>query len=340
MRHSQAKFIRGMDQPILPQETNSDPIFLPDNTPVPFLIVIGGATATGKSSLAISLALRLKAKILSADSRQVYREFNIGTAKPTLAEQNLVPHALIDICEPIETLTLAQYQGLAQTLIQTPSPKLLVGGTGLYIKSIVRGLKIPRVAPQMELRSQLKTLGQSQLYSFLQQVDPESAQRIHAHDQVRTLRALEVYYVTGRSITEQQGEYPPSYPLLQIGLDCESVEASDRRIEQRTRQMLEMGFETEVKTLCEKYGKNLPLLETLGYGEMKRYLSGDISLSAAADLIVLHTRQFAKRQRTWFRADPTIEWFDADRRDLLDQVWNRIRDFLDNNPVEQVNAIL
>ena len=329
-----------MDQPILPQETNSDPIFLPDNTPVPFLIVIGGATATGKSSLAISLALRLKAKILSADSRQVYREFNIGTAKPTLAEQNLVPHALIDICEPIETLTLAQYQGLAQTLIQTPSPKLLVGGTGLYIKSIVRGLKIPRVAPQMELRSQLKTLGQSQLYSFLQQVDPESAQRIHAHDQVRTLRALEVYYVTGRSITEQQGEYPPSYPLLQIGLDCESVEASDRRIEQRTRQMLEMGFETEVKTLCEKYGKNLPLLETLGYGEMKRYLSGDISLSAAADLIVLHTRQFAKRQRTWFRADPTIEWFDADRRDLLDQVWNRIRDFLDNNPVEQVNAIL
>ena len=329
-----------MDQPILPQETNSDPIFLPDNTPVPFLIVIGGATATGKSSLAISLALRLKAKILSADSRQVYREFNIGTAKPTLAEQNLVPHALIDICEPIETLTLAQYQGLAQTLIQTPSPKLLVGGTGLYIKSIVRGLKIPRVAPQMELRSQLKTLGQSQLYSFLQQVDPESAQRIHAHDQVRTLRALEVYYVTGRSITEQQGEYPPSYPLLQIGLDCESVEASDRRIEQRTRQMLEMGFETEVKTLCEKYGKNLPLLETLGYGEMKRYLSGDISLSAAADLIVLHTRQFAKRQRTWFRADPTIEWFDADRRDLLDQVWNRVRDFLDNNKVEQVNAIL
>lgn len=329
-----------MDQPILPQETNSDPIFLPDNTPVPFLIVIGGATATGKSSLAISLALRLKAKILSADSRQVYREFNIGTAKPTLAEQNLVPHALIDICEPIETLTLAQYQGLAQTLIQTPSPKLLVGGTGLYIKSIVRGLKIPRVAPQMELRSQLKTLGQSQLYSFLQQVDPESAQRIHAHDQVRTLRALEVYYVTGRSITEQQGEYPPSYPLLQIGLDCESVEASDRRIEQRTRQMLEMGFETEVKTLCEKYGKNLPLLETLGYGEMKRYLSGDISLSAAADLIVLHTRQFAKRQRTWFRADPTIEWFDADRPDLLDQVWNRVCDFLDHNKVEQANAIL
>ena len=294
----------------------------------------------GKSSLAISLALRLNASILSADSRQVYREFNIGTAKPTLSEQKLVPHTLIDISEPIETLTLAQYQGLAQALIQTPNPKLLVGGTGLYIKSIVRGLKIPRVAPQMGLRSQLQTLGQRQLYAFLQQVDPPSAQRIHAHDQVRTLRALEVYYVTGRPITEQQGEYPPSYPILQIGLDCESIEAGDRRIKQRTQQMLEMGFATEVKTLCEKYGENLPLLETLGYSEMKQYLNGDISLLEAEKLIVLHTRQFAKRQRTWFRADPTIEWFDADRSDLLDQVWNRVRDFLDNNKVEQINAIL
>ncbi len=339
MSHYQAKFIRGMDQPILPQELNFDPIFLCSNTSVPLLIVVCGATATGKSSLAISLAVRLNAEILSADSRQVYRELDIGTAKPTLLEQRQVPHHLIDICEPIETLTLAQYQGLAQALIQTPSPKLLVGGTGLYIKSIVRGLKIPRVAPQMELRSQLQTLGQSQLYAFLQQVDSPSAQRIHANDQVRTLRALEVYYVTGRPITEQQGEYPPTYPILQIGLDCESVEAGDRRIEQRTRQMLEMGFETEVKRLCEKYG-DLPLLETLGYGEMKRYINGEISLLEAEKLIVLHTRQFAKRQRTWFRADSSIEWFDADRSDLLDQVWNRVRNFPDNNKVEQVNAVL
>jgi len=324
-----------MDQLILPEELNSDRIFLSPNTPVPFLIIVCGATATGKSGLAISLAQRLNSVIISADSRQVYREFNIGTAKPTPSEQTLVPHHLIDLCDPIETLTLAQYQGFAQSLIQTPSPKLLVGGTGLYIKSIVRGLKIPRVAPQMELRSQLQSLGQLQLYSFLQQVDPESAQRIHAHDQVRTLRALEVYYVTGRPITEQQGEYPPSYPILQIGLDCESVEAGDRRIEQRTRHMIEMGFETEVKTLCEKYGKDLPLLETLGYGEMKRYLNGDISLLEAEKLIVLHTRQFAKRQRTWFRADSTIEWFDADRPDLLDQVWNHVLDFLDNSKARQ-----
>ena len=339
MSHYQAKFIRGMDQPILTEESNCDRIFLSSNTLVPSLIVVCGATATGKSSLAIFLAQRLNSSIISADSRQVYREFNIGTAKPAPLEQHLVPHYLIDICEPIETLTLAQYQGLAQSLIETPGPKLLVGGTGLYIKSIVRGLKIPRVAPQIELRSQLQALGQSQLYAFLQQVDPPSAQRIHANDQVRTLRALEVYYVTGRSITEQQGEYPPTYPILQIGLDCESVEAGDRRIEQRTRQMLEMGFETEVKTLREKYGE-IPLLETLGYGEMKQYINGEISLSEAEKLIVLHTRQFAKRQRTWFRADSSIEWFDADRPDLLAQVWNRVRDFLDHNKVEQVNAIL
>ncbi len=333
MSRYQAKFIRGMDQPILPEETNIDRVFLSSNTPVPTLIIVCGATATGKSSLAISLAQRLNSMIISADSRQVYREFNIGTAKPTPSEQKLVPHYLIDICDPIKTLTLAQYQGLAQSLIQSSSPKLLVGGTGLYIKSIVRGLKIPRVAPQTELRSQLQSLGQRQLYSFLQQIDPESAQRIHANDQIRTLRALEVYYVTGRPITEQQGEYPPSYPILQIGLDCDSVEAGDRRIEQRTRQMLEMGFEAEVKTLCEKYGEDLPLLETLGYGEMKQYLKGGISLADAEKLIVLHTRQFAKRQRTWFRADPTIEWFDADRPDLLDHVWKRVHTFLDNDKV-------
>ncbi|MEY3221491.1 MAG: tRNA dimethylallyltransferase, partial [Cyanobacteriota bacterium] len=137
------------------------------------LIVICGATATGKSGLALNLAQRLETVILSADSRQVYREFDIGTAKPTVAEQKLVPHYLIDICEPNETMTLADYQEQAQALIASLgiSPLLLVGGTGLYIRSIVQGMKIPRVAPQPELRSQLESLGQSQLYQMLKQVD-------------------------------------------------------------------------------------------------------------------------------------------------------------------------
>ncbi len=324
------------------------------------LITICGSTATGKSGIALAIAQRLNSVILGADSRQVYREFDIGTAKPTAAQQQLVPHYLIDICAPTETLTVAGYQQQAQALIEkrsgvsrgaeeqrsrgaeeqevrsfsppaspaTPaSPALLVGGTGLYIRSIVQGLKIPMVAPQPELRSQLLSLGQTQLYDMLQQVDPAAAKKIHANDPERTVRALEVFYVTGRPISEQQGENPPDYPILQIGLDCDSAALSDR-IAQRTEQMLEDGLVAEVEFLCQKYGFDLPLLNTLGYQEIKQYLAGDIPLDEAKNLIVLHTRQFAKRQRTWFRAYPQIEWFDANSPNLLEQIWQRVQSFI------------
>ncbi|MEG4147813.1 tRNA (adenosine(37)-N6)-dimethylallyltransferase MiaA [Microcoleus sp. Pol12B5] len=299
---------------------------------MPKLITICGATATGKSGVALALAGRLQSSILSADSRQVYREFDIGTAKPTAVDRTCVPHHLIDICDPTETLTLAEYQQQAQKLISDVDfplspPLFLVGGTGLYIKSIVRGLKIPRVAPMPELRSQLAELGQSQCYAMLQQVDRSAAEKIHLNDPVRTLRALEVFYVTGRSISEQQGENPPNYPILQIGLDCE-IDVLVDRIEQRTEQMLEQGWIAEVEYLCKKYGCDLPLLNTLGYQEMKQYLAGDIKLEEAKELTILHTRQFAKRQRTWFRAYPEIEWFDVSTPDLLERVWQRVQDFV------------
>ncbi|MBD2773466.1 tRNA (adenosine(37)-N6)-dimethylallyltransferase MiaA [Iningainema tapete] len=299
------------------------------------LIVICGATATGKSGLALTLATRLGSIILSADSRQVYREFNIGTAKPTLAEQKLVPHYLINICAPTDTMTVADYQEQAQALISSPplphspTPLLLVGGTGLYIRSITQGMKIPRVAPQPELRSQLESLGQTQLYAMLQQVDPVAAQKIYPNDMVRTLRALEVFYVTGMPISAQQGENPPNYPILQIGLDCDSAHLTTR-IAQRTENMIADGLVGEVEYLCQKYGVDLPLLNTLGYQEIKQYLAGDISLDKAKELTVLHTRQFAKRQRTWFRAYPQIEWFDANSSDLIEQVWQRVQNFIAN----------
>ncbi len=300
------------------------------------LIVIGGPTATGKSGLAIALAQRLQTVILSADSRQVYREFDIGTAKPSLTDQQQVPHYLIDICDPQETLTVAEYQQQAQSLIQkfqTQQPSLvpvLVGGTGLYIRAIVRGLKIPRVPPQAELRSQLAALGQVQCYAFLQQVDPIAATKIHPNDQTRTLRALEVFYATGIPMTQQQGEYPPTYPILYLGLDCEGSGVEDaltQRIRQRTAMMIEMGFVQEVESLCTKYGEELPLLNTLGYQEMRQYLAGERSLPEAQDLTVLHTRQFAKRQRTWFRAVPAIAWFSSDTPDLVDHVWATVQNF-------------
>ncbi|WP_414623047.1 tRNA (adenosine(37)-N6)-dimethylallyltransferase MiaA [Calothrix sp. CCY 0018] len=328
------------------------------------LIVICGATATGKSGLALALAQRCNSIIISADSRQVYREFNIGTAKPTIKEQKLVPHYLIDICNPTDTMTVADYQQKAQKILDSPPispfglrhfsqpretthesglpspylPIFLVGGTGLYIKSIVRGMKIPRVAPNNELRSQLSQIGQTQLYAMLQQVDSVAAQKIHRHDSVRTLRALEVFYITGSPISNLQGENPPDYPILQIGLDCDVAHLTNR-IARRTESMVKDGFVEEVEYLSQKYGKDLPLLNTLGYQEIKQYLAGDISLDEAKELTVLHTRQFAKRQRTWFRKDAQIEWYDTESPDFLEQVWLRIKKFINNDNTDGLTSV-
>ena len=295
---------------------------------VPFLIIIVGPTASGKSGLALQLAKRLNGVILGADSRQIYREFDIGTAKPSLAERQQVPHYLIDICEPTETLTVADYQAKAQTLIQQIHVRqeqvpLLVGGTGLYVNAIAKGLIIPRVAPQPTLRQQLISIGQPQCYAFLQQVDPEAAKRIHPNDAVRTLRALEVYYATGRPISAQQGENPPNYPLIYVGLDC--GEDLRQRISQRTYHMIDAGLVAEVRSLINRYGADLPLLDTLGYAEIKQHLAGKMSLAEATVLIIRHTQQFAKRQRTWFRKVKGIKWFDSNDPELTEKVWQYLK---------------
>jgi tRNA dimethylallyltransferase len=312
--------------------------------------------------LAIALAQRLPCIILSADSRQVYRDFDIGTAKPSGLERSLVPHHLIDLCEPTETLTVAAYQQQAQALIHAihaagTAVPLLVGGTGLYIKSVVRGMVIPQVPPQPTLRAQLATLDQPWRYQLLCQVDAAAGDRIHPNDQVRTLRALEVFYISGIPMSQQQGEHPPTYPILQIGLDClepdriepngeldvgwdsSGLGSQDRdgkpeldpltqRIQIRTEQMIALGFVDEVRQLCQRYGDDLPLLNTLGYREMRDHLQGRCSLAEAIAQTVLHTRQFAKRQRTWFRADPAIRWFNASDPGVVDQVWAVVQVFL------------
>lgn len=293
------------------------------------LIVLCGATATGKTGLSIELAKRLNTIIISADSRLVYRHFNIGTAKPTAEEKQGVSHYLIDTCSPTETLTLADYQDqVYQIFTDSSCPKipLLVGGTGLYIKSITKGMKIPRVPPHPELRLQLSALTQSFCYQLLQTVDPIASQKIHFNDSVRTIRALEVYYVTGIPISQQQGENPPHYPILHLGLDC-PVERLDRIIRQRTHAMIAKGLVEEVSQIIDRYGDHLPLLETLGYQEIKAYLQGKITIDRAIEDIILHTRQFAKRQRTWFRNYPEIEWFSV-QEGIIDPIWERIVQYL------------
>ncbi|HIK38112.1 MAG: tRNA (adenosine(37)-N6)-dimethylallyltransferase MiaA [Geminocystis sp.] len=293
------------------------------------LIVICGATAVGKSALALEIAQKLKTFIISADSRQVYIDFDIGTAKPTPQERELVPHYMIDICHPQQVLTVAEYQEQVYGIInRATSVPLLVGGTGLYIKAVTKGLKIPPVAPQPVLRAQLAKYSQRERYSFLQQLDPIACEKIHPNDETRTIRALEVYYVTGKPISQLQGESPPPYPILQIGLQCEPRRLQER-IARRTREMLAKGLAHETAMLMQKYGEDLPLLNTLGYAEMKDFIQGKITLFQAEELIVLHTRQFAKRQRTWFNAYPEIKWFDVDNPHLHRDVWDTIVRFLE-----------
>ena len=305
----------------------------------PKLIVICGPTATGKSGLALRCAKRLNSPILSADSRQVYQDFDIGTAKPTQSEQRQVTHHLIDIYPPTATLTAAQYQEKAQALIRqyqalgvTP---ILVGGTGLYIQSIVQGLRIPRVPPQPDLRQQLGTIAQPERYQWLQQVDPPSSIKIHPHDEVRTLRALEVYYATGQPLSAQQGTDPPAYPILQIGLDATDSDY-EARILLRVKQMLQQGWIDEVKQLIDRYGPALPLLQTLGYAEVQQYLSGLLTLDQAISQTVLRTRQFAKRQRTWFKSDSKIIWFEAAADGLEQAVLDQIERWMVTLDLRQI----
>lgn len=307
----------------------------------PGLIVIAGPTATGKSRQALLLAQRLGSPLLNADSRQVYREFDIGTAKPTPAEQALWPHELIDLADPRESFTVAEFQQVAQARIaqahqqgQTP---ILVGGTGLYIQSITAGLGIPAVPPQPHLRAQLQTWPPEIRYAWLQQLDPVAAQRIHPHDAVRTLRALEIIYTTGKTASSLRRARPPQYPILMLGLYC-PMPRLQARIAERTAQMFRLGWVEEVKYLRERYGPELPLLNTLGYAEISAYLESRIPEAELQPLIVRRTRQFAKRQMTWFRAMPGIQWLDCEAEDLPEQIEQRVRDWMTRPPTAETAA--
>ncbi|GAB4210857.1 MAG: tRNA (adenosine(37)-N6)-dimethylallyltransferase MiaA [Synechococcales cyanobacterium] len=298
---------------------------MPGLTP-PGVLVIVGATATGKTALSLHVAQRLGSPILNADSRQVYQEMDIGTAKPTPEERRLCPHELWDLVPPTVQLTLADYQRLAQQRIahwhtQDRIP-LLVGGTGLYVQSLTDGLGIPPVPPHPTLRQSLYTLWQQGLASaLLRQVDAEAAIQIHPHDAVRTVRALEVFYVTGIPITQWQRRDPPTYPVVLVGLACDR-DVLHERIARRTRQMLEQGWIAEVEGLRAKYGPELPLLSSLGYGEIGAYLDGQLSREAMIATINQKTRHLAKQQTTWFRHKLYgIRWIDSQAPDLVDQVW-------------------
>ena len=288
------------------------------------LLVIVGPTAVGKSALAIRLAQEFEGEIISADSRQIYRYMDIGTAKVTPEERASVPHHLIDVVAPDEELTLAHYQRLAAEGIEEVWARgklpILVGGTGLYVRALTEGWTVPEVPPDRALRARLEEQARREgpiaLHASLAAVDPLAAQRIDPRNVRRVIRALEVYRRTGVPISVQQDKVAPSYRLLKIGLTMER-EALYRRIDERVERMIAQGLEAEVRGLVARgYGYELPSMSGLGYREIGQYLRGEVTLEVAIALIKRNTRRFVRQQYNWFRlSDPAIHWFDAAQLD-------------------------
>lgn len=294
--------------------------------PKPPLLVIAGPTASGKSRLALDLASRLGGVIVAADSRTVYRDFDIGTAKPSPEELASVPHRLIDVADPRDTYTVARYKADATAAVQEARDQgmlpMLVGGTGFYIRSMIGGLSIPEVPPQPELRARFEALANP--IEQLAEVDPVTARRLHPNDRVRIIRALEVHAVLGKPLSEAATRVEPPYDVLYLAIGMERDRLYER-INARTHLMFEQGLEDEVERLVERYGEDLPLLSTLGYAETLDYLRGRTDQEEAVRLIQQHTRQYAKRQLTWFRHEEGVQWLDAEEGDTLDQALDLVR---------------
>lgn len=295
-------------------------------TPQIPLVALVGPTASGKTALGLALAERLPpalglrgAEIVSADSRQVYRLMNIATAKPTAEEQARVPHSLLDVVWPDESYTLAEYQRDARAAIAAIWARgrlpLLVGGTGLYVRSVVDGLAIPEVAPQPALRAELEAeaaqRGLGALLERLRALDPAAAERIDAQNARRLIRALEVCIVSGRPFSEQQGRRPTPYQTVLLGLSMPR-EALYARADARIAAMLAAGLVAETEGLVARgYAWSLPAMSSLGYREIGAYLRGEATLAEATARFERATHAYIRRQESWFRPDKRIHWLDA-----------------------------
>ena len=277
--------------------------------PKPLVIVLIGPTASGKTELGIEIAKYFNLNIHNVDSRQLYRFMDIGTAKPTKEQQKIIKHFLIDLEEPCSQVNAKQFQEIAtksinRELNQKRIP-FLIGGSGLYMNSIIKGFFAPDVPPQKALRSQFEKLGQEKCWELLKICDPVLTKKINYADQVRTIRALEVFYVTGKPISSQKFQDPPPWKILELGLYREDLK---ERIFKRTKNMFEFGIIEETKKIINQYGSNLPLLETIGYREAKDVIKENLKLEKAIEITTTKTIQFAKRQKTWFRNKNNPIW--------------------------------
>ena len=300
------------------------------------LLVIVGPTAVGKTSLSLRLAQTLHGEIVSADSRLFYRGMDIGTAKPTPEERARVPHHLIDIASPDETVGLALFRDRATVAIESIHCRsrlpLLVGGTGQYVRAIIEGWRIPRVPPNSVLRGQLEAAaradGAQALHARLDSLDPDAAASIDPRNVRRVVRALEVCLVTGQPISQLRSKQSPPYRVLQVGLTMPRevlLSLADRRVD----AMMSRGLEHEVRLLVDQgFGFGLPALSGLGYAQFRGYFEGRATLADVVIEVKRATHSFIRRQYNWFRlSDPAIRWFDVTTT-TADEIESEVRTWL------------
>ncbi len=297
----------------------------------PKLLVIVGPTASGKSALALRLAEQLDAEIVNADSMQVYRGMDIGTAKPSAEERARVPHHLLDVADPDRLFSAADFANAADAVIADITARgkraIVVGGTGLYIRALLKGL-VDSPSGAGEIRAALQEeagrLGNEAMLELLRQVDPEAAARMHPNNLVRIIRALEVYRMTGVPLSRYQQEHDfgrERYRALQIGIRVERAELY-RRIERRVDAMVASGLEREVRRLLNAgWNRDLKAMRSIGYKEMTAWLTGECTQDEAVALIKRDTRRYAKRQLTWFNAERDILWLEyPEKFDTISQL--------------------
>jgi tRNA dimethylallyltransferase len=302
----------------------------------PKVVIILGPTGVGKSEVAMEVALQFRGEIVSADSLQIYRHLDVGTGKPAPEQRRKVRHHLIDVIDPDEEFNVAMFRKMALTAIQEiysrGNPAIVCGGTGLYIKALSHGLfvgpgKDAEIRNGLEEEAKVKGLGY--LYERLKEIDPEATSWIHPNDRQRIIRALEVFALTGKRLSQWQGDHrfgESPFEILRIGLNRDREELYEL-INRRCEEMVASGLVEEVGWLTDKgYGADLNPMQSVGYYQIGLYLRGEMSLEESLSLMKQDTRRLAKRQLTWFRADKEIRWFhpEHERKRILDTV----RDFL------------
>ncbi len=305
----------------------------------PVLAVVG-PTATGKTALGVALAKRFGGEVISADSMQIYRGLDVGTAKVTAEETQGVPHHCVDFLPPEEVFSVADFTALAARLEQEISARgalpILVGGTGLYIQSFLEGIRFTEEKPSNGLREQLaaelEARGPEAMYAELLSVDPQAAAAIHPNNRVRVLRALEHYRATGRRLSEQKAASRPSqrpYRSLVLGLDFADRAQLYRRIDLRVDRMMEQGLLEEARLVYGHRDSYRTAAQAIGYKEFFPYFAGEAELAACVEKLKQASRNYAKRQLTWFRHMEGVVWLQADAPDLLDEACRRTEEFLE-----------